>query len=123
MFILSAGTQFEGNKVYPFHFCFNFQFGSTMKEKKLLFRSKFFPLTLLHSDRPKLYAVHTILAFLSAIGLRVGLVLEHFPIQGNRKEVKKAVNFCTFSRNTFAAYVNIYLFYFRAPPWTDDQNV
>ena len=36
-------------------------------------RSKFFHLTLLHSERPKLY---TILAFLSAIGLRVDPILK-----------------------------------------------
>ena len=35
--------------------------------------NKFFSLTLLHSERPKLY---TILAFLSAIGLRVDFCLK-----------------------------------------------
>ena len=41
---------------------------STLREKNLLLLEQIFPLTLLHSERPKL---HTILAFLSAVGLRV----------------------------------------------------
>ena len=41
---------------------------SILKEKNCSQRSEFSPLTLLHSERPKLYAI---LAFLSAIGLRV----------------------------------------------------
>ena len=41
---------------------------SVLKGKNLLLESKFFPLTLLHSERPKL---HRVLAVLSAIGLKV----------------------------------------------------
>ena len=45
----------------------SFIFSSLLKEITFKRKSDFTPLTLLHSDRPKLY---TILAFLSAVGLR-----------------------------------------------------
>ena len=49
----------------------------------------FFPLTLLHSKRPKL---HTILAFLGAIGLREDPILERLLYLGNKQEVTKIVS-------------------------------
>ena len=52
-----------------------------VKGKKLFM--KLFGLTLLHSERPKL---HTILAFLSAIGLRVDHFVKALPLrEPNRK--------------------------------------
>ena len=51
-----------------------FSTGSTL-------RSKFFPLTLMLSEMPKLY---TILAFLSAIGLNIHPTLEGFHTPGKQ---------------------------------------
>ena len=61
----------------------------TLRGKNLLLekicssRSKFFPLTLLHSERPKLY---TILAFWSAVGLKVDLVSKSYLIKRNTQK-------------------------------------
>ena len=44
------------------------------------------PLTLLHSERPKL---NTILAFLSAIGLRVDPFMKDLVSKGSKQEVAK----------------------------------
>ena len=51
----------------PFLVCLPSLLGSTLKGKNRLPLEQFLSLTLLHSERPRL---HTILAFLSAIGLK-----------------------------------------------------
>ena len=54
---------------------------------------KFFPLILLHSERPKLYII---LAFLSAIGLRVDLGFQELSSQKKYKRSHKSCSFCQY---------------------------
>ena len=58
-------------------------------ERNCSTESQFFPLTLLHSERSKF---HRVLAFLSAIGLRVDNILEGCVTQGNQQEIAKVVS-------------------------------
>ena len=78
--ILRGKSTFSEKATLPFLFLLPFSMGVNLQERVCSSRSKFFslredsqgsnlfPLTLLHSERPKLYRV---LAILSAIGLRV----------------------------------------------------
>ena len=57
----------SGEGPLPFCFCVPYHWGSLLLERIFFLWNIFLALTLWHSKRPKLY---TILAFLSAIGLR-----------------------------------------------------
>ena len=72
-----------------------FEVGSTLKGQKFL------PLTLVHSERPKL---HAILAFLSAIGLRVDPTSKWYLIQRSKLEFM-LVYIKSFSENRQGAFI------------------
>ena len=79
----------SGTSTLLFSFLPPFSTQSAPKKKEFApLKSEFHPLTLLHSERPKLY---TILAFLSAIGLREDPFWKGKAIQRNKQEVMKVV--------------------------------
>ena len=62
-----------------------------LKGKNLLLCGNFFPLTLLHSDRPKL---HRVLAVLSATGLRVNPIFDGIHSLVKQTVSHKIVSLC-----------------------------
>ena len=66
---------------YYFHFNLPYEFVSTLEGKDLPFWNSFC-LTLMHAEWPKLYGV---MAFLSAVGLRMTVLL---PTEVNRQSQK-----------------------------------
>ena len=80
--VLVNGYSFRGNNSACFILTPLLNGGSGFKEKKCSSRTKFFPLTLLYSEKPKLYAI---LASLSGVGLRVYLSLEGFCYLGKQR--------------------------------------
>ena len=82
-----------------------FLFGTLrLKEIVCSSRSHLFPLILLHSERPKL---HTILVFLSAIGLRVDPILAELCSLGKRKLSHKSCPLCKTGRKTYKCTVHL----------------
>ena len=79
------GTLFGGGNSAIFILASPLTGGQLLKEKILLLEEHINSLTLLLSEKPKL---HTILAFLSAIGLDFW---KGFVVQGCKQEVKKVV--------------------------------
>ena len=81
----------SGEATLSFCFLLPSQWETTLKGKNLLlkeYKSKFFSLTLLHSEQPKL---HRVLAVLSAIGLKVDPFSKGFVEQGSKLGVTKII--------------------------------
>ena len=70
MEILAGEITLPLSVLSPFHRWVGSVHKGSNKGNNLLIRAHFFPLTLLHSERPKLYAI---LAFQGAIGLNLSI--------------------------------------------------
>ena len=93
------GNSIRGSDSAIYICCLHPQLGSVLKGNNFApcsHRSKFYPLTLLHSKLPKL---HRVLAVLRAIGLREDPILEKFVHQGKQTgNYKSCLSWCKWGR-------------------------